>query len=288
MIRFEDVTKLYPRQQHPALDGVSLDIARGEFVFLVGATGSGKSTMLRLAIREEQVSKGRLLVGGHDLSRLPGRKVPQLRRQIGSVFQDFRLLPIKTVEQNIAFALQVIGRPRRAIRSLVPETLDLVGLNGMAKRFPHELSGGEQQRVAIARAVVNRPPVLLADEPTGNLDPATSLDIVHLLKRIHDSGTTILMATHDNTIVDSMQQRVVEIEDGVIIRDEATGGYVPKVVDSVDREERVAERDDDDLHEERRDPDEEQAEAERRAEQDAEPVAVQSTEWDDWDEEEAR
>lgn len=288
MIRFEDVTKLYPRQQHPALDGVSLDIARGEFVFLVGASGSGKSTMLRLAIREEQVSKGRLLVGGHDLSRLPGRKVPQLRRQIGSVFQDFRLLPNKTVEQNIAFALQVIGRPRRAIRSLVPETLDLVGLNGMAKRFPHELSGGEQQRVAIARAVVNRPPVLLADEPTGNLDPATSLDIVHLLKRIHDSGTTILMATHDNTIVDSMQQRVVEIEDGVIIRDEATGGYVPKVVDSVDREERVAERDDDDLHEERRDPDEEQAEAERRAEQDAEPVAVQSTEWDDWDEEEAR
>ncbi|WP_201466036.1 cell division ATP-binding protein FtsE [Janibacter melonis] len=288
MIRFEDVTKLYPRQQHPALDGVSLDIARGEFVFLVGASGSGKSTMLRLAIREEQVTTGRLLVGGHDLSRLPGRKVPQLRRQIGSVFQDFRLLPNKTVEQNIAFALQVIGRPRRAIRSLVPETLDLVGLNGMAKRFPHELSGGEQQRVAIARAVVNRPPVLLADEPTGNLDPATSLDIVHLLKRIHDSGTTILMATHDNTIVDSMQQRVVEIEDGVIIRDEATGGYVPKVVDSVDREERVAERDDDDLHEERRDPDEEQAEAERRAEQDAEPVAVQSTEWDDWDEEEAR
>ncbi|MET4078363.1 cell division ATP-binding protein FtsE [Janibacter sp. UYMM211] len=288
MIRFEDVTKLYPRQQHPALDGVSLDIARGEFVFLVGASGSGKSTMLRLAIREEQVTKGRLLVGGHDLSRLPGRKVPQLRRQIGSVFQDFRLLPNKTVEQNIAFALQVIGRPRRAIRSLVPETLDLVGLNGMAKRFPHELSGGEQQRVAIARAVVNRPPVLLADEPTGNLDPATSLDIVHLLKRIHDSGTTILMATHDNTIVDSMQQRVVEIEDGVIIRDEATGGYVPKVVDSVDREERVAERDDDDLLEERRDPDEEQAEAERRAEQDAEPVAVQSTEWDDRDEEEAR
>ncbi|WP_083968564.1 cell division ATP-binding protein FtsE [Janibacter melonis] len=288
MIRFEDVTKLYPRQQHPALDGVSLDIARGEFVFLVGASGSGKSTMLRLAIREEQVTTGRLLVGGHDLSRLPGRKVPQLRRQIGSVFQDFRLLPNKTVEQNIAFALQVIGRPRRAIRSLVPETLDLVGLNGMAKRFPHELSGGEQQRVAIARAVVNRPPVLLADEPTGNLDPATSLDIVHLLKRIHDSGTTILMATHDNTIVDSMQQRVVEIEDGVIIRDEATGGYVPKVVDSVDREEREAERDDDDLLEERRDPDEEQAEAERRAEQDAEPVAVQSTEWDDWDEEEER
>ncbi|MCM3554165.1 cell division ATP-binding protein FtsE [Janibacter melonis] len=288
MIRFEDVTKLYPRQQHPALGGVSLEIARGEFVFLVGASGSGKSTMLRLAIREEQVSTGRLLVGGHDLSRLPNRKVPQLRRQIGSVFQDFRLLPNKTVEQNIAFALQVIGRPRRAIRALVPETLDLVGLNGMAKRFPHELSGGEQQRVAIARAVVNRPPVLLADEPTGNLDPATSLDIVRLLKRIHDSGTTILMATHDNTIVDSMQQRVVEIEDGVIIRDEATGGYVPKVVDSVDREERVAERDDDDLLEERRDPDEEQAEAERRAEQDAEPVAVQSTEWDDWDEEEAR
>ena len=225
MIRFEDVTKLYPRQQHPALDGVSLDIARGEFVFLVGASGSGKSTMLRLAIREEQVTKGRLLVGGHDLSRLPGRKVPQLRRQIGSVFQDFRLLPNKTVEQNIAFALQVIGRPRRAIRSLVPETLDLVGLNGMAKRFPHELSGGEQQRVAIARAVVNKPPVLLADEPTGNLDPATSVGIMRLLDRINRTGTTVIMATHDSSIVDTMRRRVIELDRGVLVRDQQRGVY---------------------------------------------------------------
>lgn len=302
MIRFENVTKLYPRQQHPALDGVDLEISRGEFVFLVGASGSGKSTMLRLAIREEQVTEGRLLVGGHDLSRLPHRKVPQLRRQIGSVFQDFRLLPNKTVEQNVAFALQVIGRPRRAIRALVPETLELVGLQDMGKRYPHELSGGEQQRVAIARAVVNRPPVLLADEPTGNLDPATSLDIVHLLGRIHDAGTTILMATHDNTIVDRMQQRVVEIEDGVVVRDEATGSYVPKAVDSVDREERIAvraadpeedgsvpqspdHRPDEDLP---RDEDAERLEAERLAEEEAEPALDAGLDWDDWDEEETR
>ncbi len=302
MIRFENVTKLYPRQQHPALDGVDLEISRGEFVFLVGASGSGKSTMLRLAIREEQVTEGRLLVGGHDLSRLPHRKVPQLRRQIGSVFQDFRLLPNKTVEQNVAFALQVIGRPRRAIRALVPETLELVGLQDMGKRYPHELSGGEQQRVAIARAVVNRPPVLLADEPTGNLDPATSLDIVHLLGRIHDAGTTILMATHDNTIVDRMQQRVVEIEDGVVVRDEATGSYVPKAVDSVDREERIAvraadpedagsvpqspdHRPDEDLP---RDKDAERLEAERLAEEEAEPGLDAGLDWDDWDEEETR
>lgn len=242
MIRFENVTKRYPNQSHPALDGIDLNIDRGEFVFIVGASGSGKSTLVRLTIREEVVTHGRLLVGGHDLRRMPQRKVPQLRRQIGTIFQDFRLLPNKTVQQNVAYALQVIGRPRRAIRALVPETLELVGLAGMEKRMPHELSGGEQQRVAIARAVVNKPPVLLADEPTGNLDPATSLEIVKLLRRIHDSGTTIVMATHDNVIVDEMQQRVVELEDGLIIRDEASGSYVPKVVDSRDRDEREAER----------------------------------------------
>jgi cell division transport system ATP-binding protein len=242
MIRFENVTKRYPHQTHPALEGIDLNIDRGEFVFVVGASGSGKSTLVRLAIREEIVTEGRLLVGGHDLRRMPQRKVPQLRRQIGTIFQDFRLLPNKTVEQNVAFALQVIGRPRRAIRALVPETLELVGLAGMEKRMPHELSGGEQQRVAIARAVVNKPPVLLADEPTGNLDPATSLEIVKLLRRIHDSGTTIVMATHDNVIVDALQQRVVELEDGLIIRDELGGSYVPKVVDSRDREEREADR----------------------------------------------
>lgn len=245
MIRFENVTKRYPNQSHPALDEIDLNIDRGEFVFIVGASGSGKSTLMRLAIREEVVTSGRLLVGGHDLRRMPQRKVPQLRRQVGTIFQDFRLLPNKTVQQNVAFALQVIGRPRRAIRALVPETLELVGLAGMEKRMPHELSGGEQQRVAIARAVVNKPPVLLADEPTGNLDPATSLEIVKLLRRIHDSGTTIVMATHDNVIVDEMQKRVVELEDGIIIRDEEGGSYVPKVVDSRDRDEREAERHDD-------------------------------------------
>ncbi|MFF5322759.1 cell division ATP-binding protein FtsE [Janibacter hoylei] len=242
MIRFENVTKRYPNQSRPALDGIDLNIERGEFAFIVGASGSGKSTLVRLTIREEIVSSGRLLVGGHDLRRMPHRKVPQLRRQVGTIFQDFRLLPNKTVQQNVAYALQVIGRPRRAIRALVPETLELVGLAGMEKRMPHELSGGEQQRVAIARAVVNKPPILLADEPTGNLDPATSLDIVQLLRRIHDSGTTIVMATHDNVIVDELQKRVIELEDGHIIRDEEGGSYVPKVVDSRDRDEREAER----------------------------------------------
>ena len=246
MIRFENVTKRYPNQSHPALDGIDLNIDRGEFVFIVGASGSGKSTLVRLTIREEVVSSGRLLVGGHDLRKMPQRKVPQLRRQVGTIFQDFRLLPNKTVQQNVAYALQVIGRPRRAIRALVPETLELVGLAGMEKRMPHELSGGEQQRVAIARAVVNKPPVLLADEPTGNLDPATSLDIVQLLRRIHDSGTTIVMATHDNVIVDEMRKRVVELEAGVIIRDEEGGSYVPKAVDSRDRDEREADRAHDD------------------------------------------
>ncbi len=242
MIRFDNVTKRYPNQSRPALDGIDLNIDRGEFVFVVGASGSGKSTLVRLTIREEVVSDGRLLVGGHDLRRMPQRKVPQLRRQVGTIFQDFRLLPNKTVQQNVAFALQVIGRPRRAIRALVPETLELVGLAGMEKRMPHELSGGEQQRVAIARAVVNKPPVLLADEPTGNLDPATSLDIVQLLRRIHEAGTTIVMATHDNTIVDALQKRVVELEDGLVIRDEEGGSYVPRAADSRDREERAAER----------------------------------------------
>lgn len=245
MIRFENVTKRYPNQSRPALDGIDLNIDRGEFAFIVGASGSGKSTLVRLTIREEIVSSGRLLVGGHDLRKMPQRKVPQLRRQVGTIFQDFRLLPNKTVQQNVAYALQVIGRPRRAIRALVPETLELVGLAGMEKRMPHELSGGEQQRVAIARAVVNKPPILLADEPTGNLDPATSLDIVHLLRRIHDSGTTIVMATHDNVIVDEMKKRVVELEDGLIVRDEEGGSYVPKVVDSREREEREAERSED-------------------------------------------
>ena len=227
MIRFEDVSKSYPRSSSPALDQIDLNVDRGEFVFVVGPSGSGKSTMLRLIIREEQATSGRVLVGGYDLQELPQRKVPLLRRQVGTVFQDFRLLPNKTVRQNVAFALQVLGRSRREIRALVPETLELVGLVGMEERYPHELSGGEQQRVAIARAVVNRPPVLLADEPTGNLDPATSLEIVRLLQRVHDSGTTVVMATHDNVIVDALQRRVVALDAGRLVRDEEGGSYGP-------------------------------------------------------------
>ncbi|HPF81160.1 cell division ATP-binding protein FtsE [Nostocoides australiense] len=229
MIRFENVTKSYPRSNRPALDDVSLEIERGQFVFVVGPSGSGKSTLLRLVIREEPTTSGSVLVAGHDLGNLPPRKVPRLRRQIGTVFQDFRLLPNKTVAQNVAFALQVLGKPNRAIRMLVPETLELVGLEGKGRRMPHELSGGEQQRVAIARAVVNKPPILLADEPTGNLDPATSLDIVKLLASINTQhGTTVIMATHDNVIVDELQRRVIELDNGLVVRDEEQGSYVPR------------------------------------------------------------
>src|SRR6478735_2779555 len=183
MILFENVTKTYPRTTRPALDDVSLEIPRGEFAFVVGTSGSGKSTMMQLVMKEQDVSRGRILVAGRDLDRLPERKVPALRREIGCVFQDFRLLPNKTVFQNVAYALQVLGSSRARIRQTVPETLELVGLAGMEKRLPHQLSGGEQQRVAIARAFVNRPPILLADEPTGNLDPDTSLGIVQRLDR---------------------------------------------------------------------------------------------------------
>jgi cell division transport system ATP-binding protein len=225
MIRFENVTKVYPRSSRPALSGVNLEIGRGEFVFVVGQSGSGKSTLLRLALREEQATQGSVLVAGHELGRLPHRKVPRLRREIGTVFQDFRLLPNKNVYQNVAFALQVLGRPGHAIRQVVPETLEMVGLGGKEKRLPHELSGGEQQRVAIARAFVNKPAILLADEPTGNLDPVTSLDIVRLLDRINRTGTTIVMATHDHDIVNQLRKRVVELKDGEIIRDENQGVY---------------------------------------------------------------
>ncbi|CCH77600.1 cell-division ABC transporter (ATP-binding protein) [Nostocoides japonicum T1-X7] len=228
MIRFDHVTKTYPRSTRPALFDVSITIDRGEFVFIVGPSGSGKSTVLRLALREEQATSGAVLVAGQDLGRLPLRKVPRLRRDIGTVFQDFRLLGNKNVFQNVAFALQVLGKSGHYIRQVVPETLELVGLDGKAKRMPHELSGGEQQRVAIARAVVNRPSILLCDEPTGNLDPAISLDIVHLLDRINQTGTTIVMATHDDDIVNDMRRRVVELSDGVVVRDEEDSLYLPK------------------------------------------------------------
>ena len=225
MIRFENVSKTYPRSSQPALKGVSLDIERGEFVFLVGQSGSGKSTLLRLILREERATSGNVLVAGRELSTLPSRKVPELRREIGTVFQDFRLLPNKNVFQNVAFALQVLGKSRHTIKAVVPETLEMVGLDGKEKRLPHELSGGEQQRVAIARAFVNKPAILLADEPTGNLDPTTSLDIVRLLDRINRTGTTIVMATHDDEIVDQLRKRVVELNNGELIRDQHRGVY---------------------------------------------------------------
>jgi cell division transport system ATP-binding protein len=225
MIRFESVTKVYPTNSRPALENVSVDVDKGEFVFLVGQSGSGKSTFLRLALKAETPTKGEIWVAGKQLSRLSHWRVPALRRQIGTVFQDFRLLPNKTVAENVAFALDVIGKPRHVVAKVVPEVLSLVGLDGKEGRKPDELSGGEQQRVAIARAFVNRPRVLLADEPTGNLDPATSIGIMKLLDRINRTGTTVVMATHDSNIVDSMRRRVVEMEGGHVIRDQSRGVY---------------------------------------------------------------
>jgi cell division transport system ATP-binding protein len=225
VIRFENVSKIYARGARPALDQITLEAERGEFVFLVGASGSGKSTFLRLVLREERPTSGKVFVAGRDLATLSQWKVPHLRRQIGVVFQDFRLLPNKTVFENVAFALEVIGKPRHHILTTVPETLELVGLEGKEKRRPHELSGGEQQRVAIARAFVNRPNILLADEPTGNLDPTTSVGIMRLLDRINRTGTTIIMATHDDEIVDQMRKRVVELVDGSMVRDQSRGVY---------------------------------------------------------------
>jgi cell division transport system ATP-binding protein len=225
VIRFEKVSKSYDGQSRPALDTVDVDIDKGEFVFLVGASGSGKSTFLRLVIREARPSTGRVYVAGKEINRLAGWKVPSLRRQIGTVFQDFRLLPNKTVSENVAFALQVIGKPRSQVNALVPQTLELVGLDGKGDRMPDELSGGEQQRVAIARAFVNRPMILIADEPTGNLDPTTSVGIMKLLDRINRTGTTVMMATHDAGIVDQMRKRVIELQSGKVVRDQARGVY---------------------------------------------------------------
>ena len=225
MIRFEDVSKVYEGQQRAALKNVSLEVEKGEFVFLVGTSGSGKSTFLRLILREYRATKGHVYVAGKDISRLPAWKIPGLRRQIGTVFQDFRLLPGKTVHENVAFALQVIGKPSSVIKKVVPETLELVGLTGKGDRLPEELSGGEQQRVAIARAFVNRPRILIADEPTGNLDPATSVGIMKLLDRINRADTTVVMATHDSAIVDQMRKRVIELDAGQIVRDQVKGVY---------------------------------------------------------------
>ena len=225
MIRLENVSKVYPAGARPALDDVTIEIDKGEFVFLIGQSGSGKSTVLRLLLREEQVSSGEVSVDGRSVTHMPSRRVPDLRRRIGCVFQDFRLLPKKDVYENVAFALEVINKSPKQIRRTVPEVLELVGLEGKAQRMPNELSGGEQQRVAVARAFVNRPLLLLADEPTGNLDPDTSQGIMSLLERINRTGTTVVMATHDNNIVDAMRRRVIELEFGKVIRDQARGVY---------------------------------------------------------------
>jgi cell division transport system ATP-binding protein len=224
MIRFENVKKIY-KGDVIALQDLSLEIAKGEFVFLVGPSGSGKSTFLKLLLRDEVASEGRVLVAGRDIGRLGSWKIPQLRRNIGCVFQDFKLLSNKTVYENVAFALEVIGRPKNIVRTQVPQILDLVGLSKKQYNFPTELSGGEQQRVSIARAFVNRPLILLADEPTGNLDPATTVGIMRLLDRINRTGTTVVMATHDQRIVDAMRRRVLELDHGSLVRDQARGVY---------------------------------------------------------------
>jgi len=225
VITFDSVTKTYTGQSQAALSDVNVDIDKGEFVFLVGQSGSGKSTFIRLILREYRPTRGTLYVAGKNLNQLRSWKVPALRRQIGTVFQDFRLLPKKTVYENVAFAMQVIGKPTKEIRSVVPDTLELVGLDGKQERMPDELSGGEQQRVALARAFVNRPKILIADEPTGNLDPDTAVGIMKVLDRINRTGTTVVMATHDSTIVDQMRRRVIELEFGHVVRDENEGVY---------------------------------------------------------------
>lgn len=225
VIELDDVSKLYPASSRPALDRITATVDDGEFVFLIGPSGSGKSTLLRLLLREDRPTGGTITVGGMELAKLPRRKVPKLRQRIGCVFQDFRLLANRSVAGNVAFALEVLGKRPADIRRDVPELLALVGLEGKAERMPHELSGGEQQRVAIARASVNRPPLLLADEPTGNLDPETGRGIMALLERINRGGTTVLMATHDDTIVDAMRRRVIELHDGTVARDEARAVY---------------------------------------------------------------
>lgn len=225
MISISNVTKQYRGSSRPALNNVSIEIEKGAFVFLVGASGSGKSSLMRLMLREDVPTKGSVHVLGENLVGIPSRRVPFFRRRLGVVFQDFRLLPNKTVAQNVAFSLEVIGKSQGFIQEAVPDVLRLVGLDGKADRLPSELSGGEQQRVALARAIVNKPALLLADEPTGNLDPTTSEEIMALIERINLAGTTVIMATHDRGIVDRLKKRVIELKDGEIIRDQLGGGY---------------------------------------------------------------
>jgi cell division transport system ATP-binding protein len=225
VINFDNVSKQYKNSNTPALNDINLNIEQGEFVFLVGQSGSGKSSLLRLLLKEEKPSSGTVTVDGINVGKLPNRKVPAFRRTMGIVFQDFRLLPGKSVFDNVAFGMEVIGKSKKEIRQRIPAILDLVGLDEKAHRLPSELSGGEQQRVALARAFVNKPKLLLADEPTGNLDPSTSVGIMKLLDRINRTGTTIVMATHDVAIVDQMRKRIVQMENGNIIRDQERGMY---------------------------------------------------------------
>ncbi len=225
MISVSNVTKQYKGSPRPALNNVSLEIEKGDFVFLVGESGSGKSSLMRLMLREDVASTGSVFVLGENLNGISSRRIPHFRRKLGVVFQDFRLLPNKTVAQNVAFSLEVIGKSQGFIQEAVADVLRLVGLDEKADRLPSQLSGGEQQRVALARAIVNKPAILLADEPTGNLDPATSEGIMALIERINLAGTTVVMATHDRGIVDRLQKRVVELRNGEIIRDQISAGY---------------------------------------------------------------
>jgi cell division transport system ATP-binding protein len=225
VIKLSNVTMQYAKSTRPALSDLTLEIDKGEFAFLIGPSGSGKSTFFRLLLKEDRQTSGDTWVGDFHVNKLKGRQVPKLRQSIGCVFQDFRLLQQKTVADNVAFALEVIGKPASTIREAVPETLEYVGLAGKANRMPQELSGGEMQRVAIARAIVNRPALLLADEPTGNLDPETSEEIVDVLDRVNRGGTTVVMATHDRHIVDSMRRRVVEFNNGSLVRNDDYGVY---------------------------------------------------------------
>src|ERR1700754_2319998 len=225
VIQLENVTKTYPKASRPSLDDVSVGIEKGEFVFFIGPSGSGKSTIIKLLLHEVGPTRGKVVVNAKDVTTLRSWKVPHFRRSIGCVFQDFRLLPNRTAYESVPFALEVIGKTKAVARRVVPEVLELVGLGGKEHRYPHELSGGEQQRVSVARAFVNRPLIMLADEPTGNLDPATGEGIMRLLDRINKTGTTVLMATHDQRIVNTMRKRVIQLDRGVIVRDQARGVY---------------------------------------------------------------
>lgn len=224
LVELRNVTKVYPGG-HVGLDDASLAVDRGEFVFLVGPTGCGKSTLIKLLIRELEPTEGEVMVAGRDIATLPEKQIPLLRRRIGTVFQDFKLLPSRNVYDNVAFALQVIGAPRSEIKAKVPDALRLVGLADKMRNLPDELSGGEQQRLSIARAFVNHPPLLLADEPTGNLDPETSVEIMQLLHRINRTGTTVIVVTHDREMVDKMRRRVIALDDGRLVRDQSAGVY---------------------------------------------------------------